>query len=518
MPLTPLACCGSDGATWVIGTASQRRPRAVRLPLALACPFALSLLGACFVPDVSLAGKACDEIHPCGEGFECSVFKDCLPEGSLVPASVRITSPAAFSYVNAASQSAFAIAGSCTSQGGDVSVTGAGNATTACNRGAWSAKVDVSRAGEGLVTFTASQMGPMGDTDSDSRDFTKDISAPVATLASFVLAGGALSVTTADVPTQITPDPTDSGSPMAWMRMSEDPTYADDNWIAYQSASTFILSSGLGLKTVYLWLRDAAGNTSSSAASASVVLLGCVIDGVSYHSGDPNPSQSCESCNPLVSTSGWAIAIGKCRIGGACHDSGESLPPFGCQACIPATSQTSWSTGKSCAKIPLASLDTIAIGGSHDGVAGVDSLCRANAKSAGFGGLPGVWRAVACGSTQNVRDIISGPNASKPVVNLHGEQMFSSWSAIFVDQIWASGVSVYKFNDSVTDAHDLFTGCNTDGTFGGLPASCEDWTTKSMLSFANAGAVAARELLYSRTTEFCSTINQDTFTCVLVPP
>ena len=69
--------------------------------------------------------------------------------------------------------------------------------------------------------------------------------------------------------------------------------------------------------------------------------------------------------------------------------------------------------------------------------------------------------------------VLSDWQKTKPVVNVRGEQLYASWNDIFTNQVWASGVSMYRFNDSAYTG-TVWTGTKLDGTwdatFGGTPS------------------------------------------------
>jgi hypothetical protein len=86
---------------------------------------------------------------------------------------------------------------------------------------------------------------------------------------------------------------------------------------------------------------------------------GCVIGGMSYASGDPNPDDACQSCQPSKAPTDWspspngttcdvgAVCVNKacqsgCWIGSVFHTSGESNPGNGCQSCQPSSSTSAW--------------------------------------------------------------------------------------------------------------------------------------------------------------------------------
>lgn len=98
-----------------------------------------------------------------------------------------------------------------------------------------------------------------------STVFTVDKTAP--TISSFQLAGGTADVALPYVPIAISgADNLTTGANLQ-MRLSENATFADSGWVAYAaSGASYSLSLTNGSKTVYVWLKDEAGNTSASAS------------------------------------------------------------------------------------------------------------------------------------------------------------------------------------------------------------------------------------------------------------
>lgn len=85
----------------------------------------------------------------------------------------------------------------------------------------------------------------------------------------------------------------------------------------------------------------------------------CTIDSTSYASGDPNPANSCQTCQPTVDDSHW-VALpegstcdgtnychsGTCQAGcwiqSTFYGSGAAKPSYPCLTCQPSTNRTDW--------------------------------------------------------------------------------------------------------------------------------------------------------------------------------
>ncbi|MHB8877674.1 MAG: hypothetical protein ACYC8T_28620, partial [Myxococcaceae bacterium] len=118
------------------------------------------------------------------------------------------------------------------------------------------------------------------------------------------------------------------------------------------------------------------------------------------------------------------------------------------------------------------------------GISGANSLCATQAAAAGYGGT---WKAFLSSSGQNVRDLITGTNASTlPVVNTRGENMWANWNTVFTQASWNTGTAQYmwsfngKFVDEGQTTPDWF---DADGWHGSTATglvhtyTCSDWTS-----------------------------------------
>lgn len=97
-------------------------------------------------------------------------------------------------------------------------------------------------------------------TSGTNLNFTYDITPP--TILSYTLADGIHNVA---IPTvNVTISASDAVSGIYQMQLSENITYASNGWVPYSAtAYNFNLTQSNGNKTVYLWLKDQAGNISN---------------------------------------------------------------------------------------------------------------------------------------------------------------------------------------------------------------------------------------------------------------
>ncbi len=101
------------------------------------------------------------------------------------------------------------------------------------------------------------------------------------TLSAGVLAGGAANVTSSTVSLFL-----ESGGDAWEMQVTGDTVPADSGWIAWQSSSSVELTPESGMKTVWVRVRDEAGNTSTSTSdSVQLDAPSPVLDSLSIASG-----------------------------------------------------------------------------------------------------------------------------------------------------------------------------------------------------------------------------------------
>ena len=119
------------------------------------------------------------------------------------------------------------------------------------------------------------------------------------------------------------------------------------------------------------WTADVDGTSCDTAkvcASGSCA-AGCFINGTFHASGATNPANGCQRCEPTASTTAWSdralgtscgtgkvcnassSCVSGCFIGGKVYASGAANPSSSCQTCQPGVSTTAWSNrpeGASC--------------------------------------------------------------------------------------------------------------------------------------------------------------------------
>jgi hypothetical protein len=182
--------------------------------------------------------------------------------------TVAFLLPAAGSYATPSNKTAFPISGSCSENGQNVVISGAGSATVACASLAWSTTVNVSAAPDGAFTLYADHANGSGSSAAQaSRAFVKDTTAPVFTAAQFTLNGGVNPALTNFVPvTFIVADPeTPVTAYCLKYNSTTTPTAGDACWVSisptnsYSASVNFRLGFPSAVYSVYGWAKNAAG-------------------------------------------------------------------------------------------------------------------------------------------------------------------------------------------------------------------------------------------------------------------
>lgn len=178
-----------------------------------------------------------------------------------VPAQVTIAASGAF--INAAQALTFAVGGTCSEAGREVTVDGAASGAVLCSAGRWSLTLDLSAIADGAVALTAHHVDLAGNAALPSTlRVTKDTVAPTGTIQ---IAGGAAITSQASV--ELSLASTDgaemyvTGSAGCTTGGAWEPLAARKNWTLGQLNS---------VATVYAAFRDAAGNAGACVSDTIV--------------------------------------------------------------------------------------------------------------------------------------------------------------------------------------------------------------------------------------------------------
>jgi hypothetical protein len=236
----------------------------------------------------------------------------------------------------------------------------------------------------------------------------------------------------------------------------------------------------------------------------------CLIDNACYANGAANTAVTCTTatCNTAVSKTSWTVAGNECLIANTCYVSGAT-DLTGCWTCNPAKSKTQWTAATSCSKIVLSALNE-GHQGNLGGIAGANAMCASQAAAAGF---PGTWKAFLSSSAQNVKNLVPAAKATSiPVVNTKGQQLFTSWNAIFPSTYWSSSYYIYAFAGHRVDENqatpDYYHGRGWHGsTTSGLVYAnytCNNWTSSSSSHYGYGSEWDSRRLVYIPYNNSCS--------------
>jgi len=183
-------------------------------------------------------------------------------------------------------------------------------------------------------------------------------------------------------------------------------------------------------------------DVSSSETAWTIASNSCYISGT-CRASSYNLS-ACRECIPSKSQTSWSIVSGTCYINGTCYQSGDA--GTGCLVCTPGTSATSWIAKPDCG-IVLVALNS-GYTGNLGGLTGANSKCQTQATAAG---LTGTYKALLSTATQSAKGVVLSTSATQPVYNSKGQQLYSSWNAMFSPSKWTSGRDIYSFAGKEVD-------------------------------------------------------------------
>lgn len=103
---------------------------------------------------------------------------------------------------------------------------------------------------------------------SRSDSIITDITVPATTVSSIVIDSGAAYVTNSSGNVSLAIAAADTPAGLYQMMISESSLFTGASWVTYATSKTFSLSSGEGLKTIYIKFKDNAGNISATKSDS----------------------------------------------------------------------------------------------------------------------------------------------------------------------------------------------------------------------------------------------------------
>eukprot|EP00043_Microstomoeca_roanoka_P016408 m.167366 g.167366 ORF g.167366 m.167366 type:complete len:229 (-) comp16452_c6_seq1:21-707(-) len=120
------------------------------------------------------------------------------------------------------------------------------------------------------------------------------------------------------------------------------------------------------------------------------------------------------------------------------------------------------------------------------GISGANAKCQSEAQ---LYGQPGTWKALLATSTQTMQGIVPTGLHNRPVYNILGNQMASSWTSLFSDATGSYSNGLYSFAGRLVDEGNAINGpdwFDADAwtgttTFGTTDTTCADWTSSTTI-------------------------------------
>lgn len=185
----------------------------------------------------------------------------------VVLPSAAFVSPAAGSYVNNTNVAGFAIAGTCSENGRNVTLQGGiATANAVCSAGAFTASIDLTGSTDGAVTVSAALTDLAGNPFTSSRSFIKETIAPIAVYSTptSIVMTNSTSITISGTDVQFYRGYVSPGSPAGCLSIGN---YANETSVATPFVANTPTAGGY---YVCIIGKDTAGNY-QDVASATVL-------------------------------------------------------------------------------------------------------------------------------------------------------------------------------------------------------------------------------------------------------
>jgi sulfatase modifying factor 1 len=295
------------------------------------------------------------------------------------------------------------------------------------------------------------------------------------------------------------------------------------------------------------------GTDSASDDGGSDAGPACVISGTTYSSGAADPANACESCQPGVTASAWSsvtdgtacgtggichtgACVNGCEIGGVYATTNEPDPNDTCQSCQPGTSTSMWSSladgtgcgnGQVCAggqcgtQCDIGDAGVVASGAANPGNAcqscqpGTSTSAWSNVANGTSCGAGDVCNAGGCVAECYIGGVFYTANETNPsnvCLSCQPATTTSDWSDVTYGS--SCGTGAFCVGGGTCEA-----GCNIGGAVYGTGQStnggcelCQPTTSTTAFTNAADGKTCAVEDILTASTGACSA-----GTCVPAP-
>ena len=194
---------------------------------------------------------------------ESSCANDSITHDGISP-TIAIASPVDGEFVYGSGAAAVAINGTCSENGRNVTISGAGTNSFSCTANAWSGFVNVSGSADGDITLTATQTDAAGNSASENVDLTKDTTGPAPSV--MTINGGAARTNSLSV----TLAPAASADATEMYITNTAGCGSGGTWETFADSKAWDLATPNATNSVYVKYRD-VGLNQSSCVSTSII-------------------------------------------------------------------------------------------------------------------------------------------------------------------------------------------------------------------------------------------------------
>ncbi len=292
-------------------------------------------------------------ISSCGVSREKSASALSLAQD--VAPLLSIETPPVGTFITTANFETFTVTGFCGYEGGTVTLqtTFPVIGTSICSGGTWSIELDVSFVFDGVLTFTANIVGPLGETvPAVSRDFIKDTISPTGAM---IKIGDGVTI-----PTSLNVALTLLAADATRMYITNTPGCASGGVDEpYATSRAWTLAPVGTTATVYAIFRDDAGNASNCVSATTQVNI----------SAAPTVSIVTPAAGSLINSGNQASFA----VSGLCSENGRQVVISGGASASVACTAGAWSASLNFTAAPQGTVTITANHSNSDGTPAVPS-------------------------------------------------------------------------------------------------------------------------------------------------